>query len=91
MGTKKLMMIVDHNNIDKRNIKFLVWGYDEDIISFMDETNSADCEYWFISPITSFDITYGKYPTYVWADNGKLIDSGDLRDLNENKIVEFFK
>lgn len=91
MGTKKLMMILNHNNIDKKNIKFLIWGYEADIIKFMDETNSADCEYWFISPITSLEITYGKFPSYIWTDNGKLIDSGDLRDLNENKIVEFFK
>ena len=91
MGAKKLMMIMNHNKIDKKHLKFMVWGYDADILDFMNETKTIDCEYWFINPMTSLNITYGKFPIYVWTANGLIVDSGDLRDLDENKIKDFLK
>ena len=91
MGANKLMMMLDNNNVDRAHIKFMVWGYDADILCFMDETNTFDCEYWFINPKKSIDITYGRFPTYVWIDKGKIIASGDIRDLSEDGIVDFLK
>ncbi len=91
LGANKLSMIIDHNNIDKRHLKFLVWGYDADIVKFMDDTNTRGYEFWFLNPIKSLNITYGKFPTYVWFDHGNIISSGDLRDLDEGKIVKFLR
>lgn len=88
-GADKLSMVLEHNNINKKHLKFLVWGYDADIVEFMNETETMGSEYWFISPIKSLDITYGRFPIYVWLDHGTIVASGDLRDLNESKIVEF--
>ena len=89
LGAKKLSMIIEHNNIDKRHLKFLVWGYDADIVEFMGETNTTGYEFWFVNPMKSIDITYGRFPTYVWLDDGKIVTSGDLRDLSEEKILKF--
>ena len=89
MGVKKLKMMFEHNNIDKKHLKFMIWGYDKDIISFIEETKTTDCEFWFIPPLVSLDITFGKFPVYIWTANGDVINSGDLRDLDENKIVDF--
>lgn len=88
-GASKLSMIAEHNGIDKVHLKFLVWGYDADIVRFREETNTADSDYWFIHPKKSIDITYGRFPTYIWLNNGKIVTSGDLRNLNENGIVNF--
>ena len=86
LGASKLSIIAEHNGIDKRHLKFLIWGYDADIERFMEETNTSGCEYWFIHPKKSIDITYGQFPTFVWLDEGKIITSGDLRTLSESKI-----
>lgn len=91
MGTEKLMMMLDRNEIDRNRVKFMIWGYDEDILAFMQETKTMDCEYWFIHPLTSLDITFGKFPVYVWTSDGNIINTGDLRDLNESRIIEFLK
>ena len=91
LGTNKLSMIFEHNNIDKKHLKLFVWGYDSSIANFVNETQTSEYEYWFIDPGVSIDITYGRFPTYVWVENGKIVDSGNLRDLEENKIVSFLK
>ena len=89
LGASKLSIIFENNNIDKQYLKFFVWGYDADIVEFMQTTNTFDCEYWFIHPKKSINITYGKFPTYIWLNNGNIISSGDLRDLSEDKILKF--
>lgn len=91
MGSEKLMMIFNRNNISERRLKFLIWGYDADIIDFAKETNTMDCEYWFIPPLMSLDITFGRFPVFVWTDSGAIANSGDSRDLAENEIRQFLK
>ncbi|MCQ2318620.1 MAG: DoxX family protein [Bacteroidales bacterium] len=91
MGAEKLAMIFNRNNISERRLKFLIWGYDADIIDFAKETNTMDCEYWFISPMTSLDITFGRFPVFAWTDSGAIANSGDSRDLAENEIRQFLK
>ena len=91
MGAQKLMMIMNHNEMDYQRLKFMIWGYDIDIINFIKETETIGCEYWFINPMTSIDITNGKFPVYVWTENGLIVNSGDMRDLNENMITDFLK
>lgn len=91
MGVEKLAMIFNRNKIGERHLKFLIWGYDADIIDFVKETNTQGCEYWFISPLMSLDITFGKFPVFVWTDSGAIANSGDTRDLAENEIREYLK
>lgn len=91
MGSEKLMMILERNEISEEHLKFLIWGYDADIIDFAKETNTMDCEYWFIPPLMSLDITFGKFPVFVWTDSGAIANSGDSRDLTEGEIREYLK
>lgn len=91
MGAEKMMMIFERNEIDEKNIKFMIWGYDADIIDFVNKTNTIDCEYWFIQPLTSLDITFGKFPIYVWTDDGKIVNTCDSRDLEEKDLCVFLK
>jgi len=91
MGTEKLVMMLDRNDIGRTHVKFMIWGYDGDIANFMKESNTADCEYWFIPPMTSLDITFGKFPIYVWSDDETIVNSGDLRNLEEKRLTEFLK
>lgn len=91
MGSEKLMMILERNEISEEHLKFLIWGYDADIIDFAKETNTMDCEYWFIPPLMSLDITFGKFPVFVWTDSGAIANSGDSRDLAEKEIREYLK
>lgn len=89
MGSEKLMMILERNEISEGHLKFLVWGYDEDIVEFVKETGTEDCEFWFISPMTSLDITFGRFPVFAWTDSGALTNSSDFRGLSENEIISF--
>lgn len=89
MGAEKLTMMFKHNKISEKHLKFLIWGYDADIIDFAKETNTMDCEYWFISPYMSLDITFGRFPVYIWTDEGEIAKTCDLRDLTENEIRGF--
>lgn len=91
MGSEKLMMIFNRNNISERHLKFLIWGYDEDIIEFMKGTGTEDCEFWFISPYMSLDITFGRFPVYVFTDNGTISNTCDFRELTENETRRFLK
>ena len=91
MGAEKLTMMFKHNNISEKHLKFLIWGYDADIIDFAKETNTMDCEYWFISPYMSLDITFGRFPVYIWTDEGEIAKTCDLRDLTENEIRGFYQ
>lgn len=91
IGSEKLMMIFNRNNISERHLKFLIWGYDEDIIEFMKGTGTEDCEFWFISPYMSLDITFGRFPVYVFTDNGTISNTCDFRELTENEIRWFLK
>ena len=91
MGAKKMMMIMNHNSIDHKHLIFMVWGHDADILGFINETETLDCEYWYINPMTSLDITFGKFPVYVWSDKGEILNTGDMRDLNENQISDFLR
>lgn len=91
MGSEKLMMILGRNEISEEHLKFLIWGYDADIIDFAKETNTMDCEYWFIPPLMSLDVTFGRFPVYVWTDEGEIAKTCDLRDLTENEIRGFYQ
>ena len=91
MGSEKLMMILERNEISEEHLKFLIWGYDADIIDFAKETNTMDCEYWFIPPLMSLDITFGKFPVFVWTDSGAIEKTCDLRSLTEKEIREYLK
>lgn len=91
MGSEKLMMILERNKISEKHLKFLIWGYDANIIDFAKETNTMDCEYWFISPYMSLDITFGRFPVYIWTDEGEIAKTCDLRNLTENEIRGFLK
>ncbi len=91
MGAEKLMMILERNRISEEHLKFLIWGYDADIVEFVKETNTQGCEYWFISPMTSLDITFGRFPVFAWTDSGTLTNSSDSRGLSENEIRQYLK
>lgn len=91
MGSEKLMMILERSRISEKHLKFFIWGYDADIVEFVKETNTQGCEYWFIPPLMSLDITFGKFPVFVWTDSGAIANSGDTRDLAENEIREYLK
>lgn len=91
MGSEKLMMILEHNKISEKHLKFLIWGYDEDIIEFMKGTGTEDCEFWFISPYMSLDITFGRFPVYVFTDNGTIASTCDFRELTENETRRFLR
>lgn len=90
-GAKKLAAMVEKNGIDPSLIKVFAWGYDADIVEFMRETNTAGHGYWFIDPLKSLDITHGRFPVYVWVDGGEIVGSGDMRDLDEDRIRDFLK
>lgn len=89
LGTKKLNSIVDKNDLNTDRIVMFIWGKDETISTFKEETGAYDFRYSKLSPIQSIQITGGLFPTFVYVQDGKIVKVADLKGLEEKKIIDF--
>lgn len=86
LGVKKLSLIVKNNDINKDNINIVIWGSNEGIIDFSEETETRDYQYWLINPHRAIDITYGRFPTIIWLEDKNVVKVGDFRDIEEKSL-----
>lgn len=86
LGVKKLSLIVKNNDINKDNINIVIWGSNEGIIDFSEETETRDYRYWLINPHRAIDITYGHFPTIIWLEDKNVVKVGDFRDIEEKSL-----
>lgn len=86
LAVKKLSLIVKNNDIDKDNINIVIWGNNEGIIDFSEETETRDYRYWLINPHQAIDITYGHFPTIIWLEDKNVVKVGDFRDIEEKSF-----
>ena len=83
LGVKKLSMIIKRKGTDTGNVNIFIWGSDDGILNFIKETDTEDLSYWKINPRQAIDITYGRFPVFIWLEDGEIVDIGDFRNITE--------
>lgn len=87
IGAEKLTLMVDRHGIPHDNVKFIIGGSDEAISRFLEITGTSDYEHWKIQAPKFMSITYGKFPLYVFIEDGKVVKAGDFRLLDDEIIM----
>lgn len=90
IGAEKLTLMVDRHGIPHVRVKFIIGGSDEAISRFIELTGTSDYEYWKIPAPKFMAITYGKFPLYVFIEDGKVVKAGDFRMIDDETIGSFF-
>jgi len=91
LGMKKLQSIVEKNEIDENRIKVMISGSEEGIEGFKTITKTENYNFYSLSLITSINLIYGIYPTFVFVEDGKVKKVVDFRGIDEKEVVEFLK
>lgn len=87
LGTEKLLLMVGKHNIPHEKVKFIIGGSDEAISNFLEKTGTSDYEHWKIPASKMMSITFGRFPLYVFVENGKIVTAGDFRILDDDLIM----
>lgn len=91
LGAEKVTMMIDRHGISHDRLKFFVGGSDEAIARFIEVTGTEDYEHWKIPAPQFIAITYGKFPLYVFIEDGKVVKAGDFRIVDDKEIEDFLK
>ena len=86
LGTEKLVLMVEKHNIPHEKVKFFIGGSDAAIAEFLEITSTSDYQHYKIPAPELMSITFGKFPLYVFLENGKVIKAGDFRILDDDLI-----
>lgn len=90
LGTEKLLLMVKKHDIPHEKVKFIIGGSDEAVINFLEKTGTSDYEHYKIPALEMMSITFGRFPLYVFLDDGKIVTAGDFRILDD-EIMEALK
>lgn len=87
IGAEKVTMMMDRHGISHDRLKFFIGGSDEAIAKFVEATGTSDYQHWKIPAPEFMAITYGKFPLFVFIEDGKVVKAGDFRILDDNMIL----
>lgn len=90
LSAKKINTMVENNQLDTNKVVFFIWGSDESIQKFKEETEATHFRYTTINPVEAIQLVNGQFPTYVFVKDGEPLDAVDMRGLNDKKIQKFF-
>ena len=82
LGLKKLSLMMKNEELDIDKVNVFIWGSPESIEDFKKETNTESYPYWHIMPNQAIDITYGRFPIFIWMKDKEIIRVGDFRALD---------
>lgn len=91
LGAEKVTMMMGRHGISHDRLKFIIGGSDEAIAKFVEATGTSDYQHWKIPAPEFMAITYGKFPLFVFIEDGKVVKAGDFRILDDGNLVEFLK
>ena len=86
LGADKVTMMLDRHGISHDRLKFFIGGSDEAIARFIELTGTSDYEHWKIPAPEFMSITYGRFPLYVFIEDGKVVKAGDFRILDDKMM-----
>ena len=90
IGAEKVTMMIDRHGISHDRLKFFVGGSDEAISRFIEVSKTSDYLHWMIPAPEFMAITFGRFPLYVFIEDGKVVKAGDFRILDDDVLMEFF-
>lgn len=91
IGAEKATMMFDRHGISHERLKFFVGGSDEAVERFIEVTGTEDYEHWKIAAHRFMSITYGKFPLFVFIEDGRVVKAGDFRIVDDEVIASFFE
>ncbi|MBR6091272.1 MAG: hypothetical protein IKQ09_00460 [Bacteroidales bacterium] len=91
IGAEKATMMFDRHGISHERLKFFVGGSDEAVERFIEVTGTEDYEHWKIAAPRFISITYGKFPLFVFIEDGRVVKAGDFRIVDDKMIESFFE
>ena len=83
LGLKKLSLIMKNEDLATDNVDIFIWGSPEGIEDFRFETMTEDYSYWHIMPNRAIEITYGRFPIFIFLKEKDIIKIGDFRDVDD--------
>ena len=83
LGLKKLSLIMKNEDLATDNVDIFIWGSPEGIENFRNETMTEDYLYWHIMPNRAIEITYGRFPIFIFLKEKDIIKIGDFRDVDD--------
>ncbi len=81
LGLKKLSLMMKNEDLATDNVDIFIWGSPEGIEDFRFETMTEDYSYWHIMPNRAIEITYGRFPIFIFLKEKDIIKIGDFRDI----------
>lgn len=87
LGTEKLLLMVEKHDIPHEKVIFIIGGSDEALNVFLGQTNTSDYEHYTIPAPKMMSITFGRFPLYVFLEDGKIVKAGDFRILDDELIM----
>ena len=87
LGAEKLVLMLDRHGIPHDRVKFVIGGNDDAVSKFIEKTNTSDYDHWKIPAPKMMSVTYGEFPLYVFVEDGKIIQAGDFRILDDEMIM----
>ena len=91
LSAKKIDQIFMNNQLDTTRLVFFIWGPEEAVNNFREETKIEKYKYSIINPVKALNIVYGNFPTYVYIRDGKVLKVANLREMEESFTVEFME
>lgn len=88
LASKKLTVISEKSN-NKEDIFYVVWGDEETLNSFYNETHSYHFNHIFLDGSTFLKTTDGKLPLIFLLENGNVYKKYDYRGMQEQEIIDF--
>ena len=83
LGLKKLSLMMRNEDLATDNVDIFIWGSPEGINDFRFETMTEDYSYWHIMPNRAIEITYGRFPIFIFLKEKDIIKIGDFRDVDD--------
>ena len=87
IGAEKVTMMIDRHGISHDRLKFFIGGSDEAIDKFIEITGTSDYQHWKIPAPQFMAITFGQFPLYVFIEDGKVMNAGDFRMVDDKLIM----
>ncbi len=89
VGAEKLRLMLDKHDVSHEKVKFVLGGSDMAVSNFIRHTQTFDYEHWKIAASKMMSVTFGKFPLYVFVEDGKIVKTGDFRMLNDKEVTRF--
>jgi thiol-disulfide isomerase/thioredoxin len=89
LSSLKITEIVDKNQLNKDRILFLIWGSPASIEKFKADTHTDDYHFQLMQdPNVFLNLSFGKFPTFFYTENGKMTKTFDYRGLEESDMCK---